>query len=45
MRAGLYVLAPGAVDMTQHEEDENLCASPAGASGRLDRREAIPGDI
>ena len=48
MRAGLYVLAPGAWDhQTPHEEDEiyYVVAGRATFEGGSERREALPGAI
>ena len=48
LRAGLYVLAPGAWDhQTPHEEDEiyYVVAGRATFEAGLDRREAVPGSL
>jgi mannose-6-phosphate isomerase-like protein (cupin superfamily) len=48
LRAGLYVLAPGAWDhQTPHEEDEiyYVVSGRATFEAGLDRREATPGSI
>lgn len=48
LRAGLYVLAPGAWDhQTPHEEDEiyYVLAGRATFEAGLDRREATPGSL
>jgi mannose-6-phosphate isomerase-like protein (cupin superfamily) len=48
LRAGLYVLAPGAWDhQTPHEEDEIYCVVAGRATFEAgdERREAVPGAI